>query len=38
MKKIKRALISLSINQNLKPLLTVLKKYKIEIIKFWWNL
>ena len=32
MKKIKRALISVSDKKNLKPLLTLLKKYKIEII------
>ena len=32
MKKIKRALISVSDKKNLKPLLTSLKKYKIEII------
>ena len=32
MSKIKRALISLSNKENLKPLLTILKKYKIEIL------
>ena len=32
MKKIKRALISVSDKKNLKPLLALLKKYKIEII------
>ena len=32
MKKIKRALISVSDKKNLKPLLSVLKKNKIEII------
>ncbi len=32
MKKIKRALISVSNKKNLKPLLSLLKKYKIEII------
>ena len=32
MKKIKRALISVSDKKNLKPLLNVLKKNKIEII------
>ena len=32
MKKIKRALISVSDKKNLKPLLNSLKKYKIEII------
>ena len=32
MKKIKRALISVSDKKNLKPLLNILKKFKIEII------
>src|SRR6056300_276141 len=32
MKKIKRALISVSDKKNLKPLLSLLKKFKIEII------
>ena len=32
MSKIKRALISLSNKESLKPLLTILKKYKIEIL------
>ena len=32
MKKIKRALISVSDKKNLKPLLEILKKYKVEII------
>ena len=32
MKKIKRALISVSDKRNLKPLLTILKKNKVEII------
>ena len=32
MKKIKRALISVSDKKNLKPLLTILKKYNIKII------
>ena len=32
MKKIKRALISVSDKKNLKPLLSVLKKFKVEII------
>ena len=32
MKKIKRALISVSSKENLKPLLNILKKNKIEII------
>ena len=32
MKKIKRALISISNKENLKKLLSVLSKYKIEII------
>src|SRR6056300_1558022 len=32
MKKIKRALISVSDKKNLKPLLSILKKFKIEII------
>ena len=32
MSKIKRALISLSNKENLKPILTILKKYKIEIL------
>ena len=32
MNKIKRALISLSNKENLKPLLTILKKYNIEIL------
>ena len=33
MKKIKRALISVSDKRNLRPLLTILKKNKVEIIK-----
>ena len=32
MKKIKRALISVSNKKNLKPLLRILKKFKIKII------
>ena len=32
MKKIKRALISVSNKKNLKPLLSILKKNKVEII------
>ena len=32
MKKIKRALISVSDKKDLKPLLRVLKKFKVEII------
>ena len=32
MKKIKRALISVSNKKNLKPLLNILKKNKVEII------
>ena len=36
--KIKNALVSVSDKDNIISLLKILKKYKIKIIKFWWNL